>query len=130
VAARAYAGTRAAPGRRASSRRSAPRRRPARRPARRRNASRIDWDKLGRVGLTIVLAVVLFSYLNPMLNFVETYRETRAQRVHLQGALDENDRLHIRVQSADDPEVLEREARRQGLVAPGERPYAVVGLSN
>jgi cell division protein FtsB len=124
VAARAYAGTRPAPRRQA-------RRRPARRrPAARRGGSRIDWDKLGRVGLTLVLFLILVSYLNPMMTFVQTYRDTRESRAHLQTVLRENDSLHIKVQSADDPEVLEREARSQGLVAPGERPYVVVGLDD
>jgi hypothetical protein len=33
------------------------------------------------------------------------------------------------VQSTDDPVVLERAARRQGLIQPGERAYVVHGLT-
>lgn len=110
MAAHAYAGTR---------------RRPSRRPAPRRGESRIRWDRVGRVALTLVLAAVLFSYLNPVINFVHTYRATTASKAELRQLQAENRQLHNQVQAADDPGVLERAARRQGLVAPGERPYAI-----
>jgi cell division protein FtsB len=112
-----------------TARRPAPRRPSARRrPAQRRGASRISWDRVGRIALTLVLAAVLFSYLNPVVNFVHTYRGTSAAKAQLRELQGENTRLHRRVQSADDPEVLARQARRQGMVAPGERAYAVHGL--
>ena len=110
--------------------RAVPRRRPAarRRPAPRRRRSRVNWDRLGRVALTIVLGAVLVSYLNPLVSFVHTYRGSSAAKAHLHGLVVENKRLHERIQSTDDPTVLEREARRQGLIQPGERPYVVHGL--
>jgi cell division protein FtsB len=81
------------------------------------------------VALTIVLAAVLFSYLNPAINFLHTYRGTTALKAELRSLQAENTRLHTRVQSADEPGVLERQARRQGLVAPGEQAYAIRGLT-
>ena len=130
MAARAYAGTRpASRARRPAASRSGGRRPAARRrPAPRRGASRVRWDRVGRVALTVVLAAVLFSYLNPAINFVHTYRATTAAKAELRSLQAENTKLHNRVQSADDPAVLEREARRQGMVLPGEHPYAVHGL--
>jgi cell division protein FtsB len=88
----------------------------------------VRWDKVGRVALTLVLAGVLFSYLNPALDFVHTYRATTAAKAEMHGLQAENTRLHRQVQSAGDPAVLEREARRQGMVASGERAYVVHGL--
>jgi cell division protein FtsB len=119
VSARAYAGSR-----------TAPRRRPAarRRPGARRGASRVNWERLGRVALTLVLAAVLFSYLNPVVNLFHSYRDSSAAKERLHELALENRQLHDRVQSADDPDVLEREARRQGMIEPGERPYVVKGL--
>ena len=49
---------------------------PAARPAARRGASRINWDRVGRIALTLVLAAVLYSYLNPAIDFVKTYTAT------------------------------------------------------
>jgi cell division protein FtsB len=113
--------------------RSAPRRRPAarkRRPAARRGASRVNWDRVGRIALTIVLAAVLYSYLNPAIDFVKTYTATTAAKAELHELLRENRRLHKRVQSATDPIVVSRAARAQGMVAEGETPIIVRGLSN
>lgn len=80
---------------------------------------------MGRVALTLVLAVILFSYIGPTLNLVHTYRGTTQAKAELRGLQHENDRLHRTVQAADHPAVLEREARRQGMVAPGERAYVI-----
>lgn len=109
---------------------TAAKRRPAarRKPAPRRGASRIHWDRVGRVALTLVLAAVLYSYLNPVIDFVKTYTATTAARIQLHEAQHENTRLHWRVQHADDPIVLDAKARAQGMTAPSETPIVVRGL--
>jgi cell division protein FtsB len=83
---------------------------------------------MGRVALTIVLAAVLFSYLNPVVNFIESYRGSQDAKARLAQLQQENARLERMVRSTRDPIVLEREARRQGLVFPGERAYVIHGL--
>jgi len=114
----------------ASRSRSATRRRPAARktrPAARRGGSRIKWDRVGRVALTLVLVAVLYSYLGPSLDFVKTYTGTTAAKAELHDLLKENRRLHNRIQSADDPLVVDHEARAQGMVAEGEMPVVIHG---
>jgi len=124
MAARAYAGrNRSAP----------PRRRPAarrRRPAARSGPSRVNWDRVGRIALTLVLAAVLYSYLNPAIDFVKTYTATTAAKAQLHELQRDNTRLHTRIQSADDPIVINRMARAQGMVGEGETPVVVRGLNN
>jgi cell division protein FtsB len=125
---RAYAGTAV---RKSPSTRTSARRRPARRrPAARRGPSRVRWDRLGRVALTLVLGAILVSYLNPVVSFIHLYRGSTETRAHLHSLLAENKSLHARVQATDDPVVMERAARRQGLIKPGERAYVVHGLSH
>jgi hypothetical protein len=106
------------------------RRRPAARrarPAARRGASRIKWDRLGRVALTLVLAAVLYSYLHPTIDFFQTYTGTTAAKAKRHQLLEENRALHARIQSSQDPLVIEREARAQGMVAEGETPTVLSG---
>ena len=114
--------------------RSAPqRRRPAarkRRPAARSGASRVNWERVGRIALTLVLAAVLYSYLNPAIAFVKTYTATTAAKAQLHDLQHENTRLHNRIQSVDDPLVIDRMARGQGMVAEGETPVVIRGLRN
>ena len=123
MASQAYAG------RSSGRRRAAPaKRRPAARkarPAARKGASRIKWDRVGRVALTLVLAAVLYSYLNPAIDFVKTYTGTTAAKAQFHELLKENKYLHKRIQSSSDRAVVEAEAREQGLVAEGERPFRV-----
>jgi cell division protein FtsB len=112
--------------------RAGARRKPAarRKPGARRNGSRIRWDRVGRVALTLVLAAVLYSYLNPAIDFVKTYTATTAAKAEFHEMLRENKRLHRRIQTADDPIVIDRRARAQGLVAEGETPIVVHGLGS
>jgi hypothetical protein len=121
MAARSYAAPSAAPRQR---------RRPAarRRPGARQGASRIHWDRVGRVALTLVLFAVIYSYLNPAIDFFKTYTATSAARVKLHEVQHENTRLHWRIQHAEDPTVIDAKARAQGMVAPGEKPTVVNGL--
>src|SRR5690348_13711783 len=84
------------------------RRRPAarRRPGARRAGSRIQWDRVGRIALTLVLFAIAYSYLNPVIDFVKTYTATSAAKAKLHEELAENKRLHRRVQGSDDPTVI------------------------
>ena len=111
-------------------RKPAARRKPTarRKPAARRGASRVNWDRVGRIALTLVLAAVLYSYLNPAIDFVKTYTATTAAKAEFHEMLRENKRLHNRIQTADEPTVIDRRARAQGMVAEGETPIVVHGL--
>ncbi|MGN6558702.1 MAG: hypothetical protein ACTHLH_11940 [Solirubrobacterales bacterium] len=104
------------------------RRRPAARkarPAARTGPSRIKWDRVGRVALTLVLAAILYSYLHPALDFYKTYTGTTAAKAKRHELLRENRALHKRIQSSDERQVVEAEARAQGMVAEGETPVII-----
>jgi cell division protein FtsB len=120
MAARAHAARRTAPARRRPAARK-------RRPAARTGPSRIKWDRVGRIALTVVLFAVLYSYLNPAIDFVKTYTGTTAAKAKLHELQHENRRLHNRIQSANDPLVVSQEARAQGMVAEGETPAVIRG---
>jgi cell division protein FtsB len=101
---------------------------PRRKPAARRGGSRVNWDRVGRIALTLVLLAVLYSYLNPAIDFVKTYTATTAAKAQLHELQDENTRLHNRIQSSGEELVIDRMARGQGMVAEGETPVVVRGL--
>ena len=94
----------------------------------RRSASRIDWERLGRIALVIVLALVLVSYVNPTLNFLDAWRDSRAEHAHLAELREENAQLRQRLATLDSPDAAERAAREQGWVAPGEGAWVIQGL--
>jgi cell division protein FtsB len=101
-----------------------------RRRARGRPASRIHWDKLGRVVLVIVLFVILLSYVNPAVNFIDAWRDSRAQRSELAELQQEHERLAAKAAALEDSSAAVRAARRLGMVAEGERSYVIRGLSD
>jgi hypothetical protein len=97
------------------------------RPAARSGPSRIKWDRVGRVALTLVIAAVLYSYLNPTIDFFKTYTGTTAAKAKLHTLLRENHQLHNRIQHSSDSMVVERAARAEGEVAEGETPIVIHG---
>jgi cell division protein FtsB len=102
--------------------------RPAPRSRRRSGGSRIRWDRLGRIALVVVLFAILASYINPVVNFVDAWSDSRAERDSLTELRQENKKLRERIAGLDGPGAAERAARKLGMVAEGERSYVIRGL--
>jgi cell division protein FtsB len=96
-----------------------------RRGARGSGASRIRWDKLGRVVLVIVLFVILVSYVNPAVNFLDAWRDSRSERAQLHELQRQNAELRVRANGLSGPDAAERAARELGMVAESERSYVI-----
>ena len=91
-------------------------------------ARAIRWDRVGRVALLIVLFGVLSLYIGPSIHLVETWQEAKQRRAQAVELRRENQALRARRQALHDPRTLEREARRLGLVKPGEQLFIVRGI--
>jgi len=89
---------------------------------------RIRWDRLGRWALLAVLAFVVYLYIGPAATWVSTYREAGRKRAGVAALKEENRRLRERRRELRDPQALEREARRLGMVKAGEKSYVIEGL--
>jgi cell division protein FtsB len=103
---------------------------PARRVRRRSGPSRIRWDRLGRIVLVLVLFLVLVSYLNPLVNLLQAWQGSKSSDAQLAQLKQERVELSHRLREVSSPAALEREARRLGMVQPGEHAYIVHGLGN
>jgi hypothetical protein len=103
---------------------------PRRRVRRRVGPSRIRWDRVGRVALVLVLFGVLVSYLNPLVNLVDAWRDSKASEQRLADLKSKHQNLTEAVREAGTPLVIEREARKLGMVRPGERAYVVKDLGD
>ena len=90
-----------------------------------RPASRVHWDKVGRVALVAVLFLVLASYVSPALKFFDAWRDSRTEHAALAELRDENARLRQRIASLDGSDAAERAARKQGLISLGEKAYTI-----
>ncbi len=91
-------------------------------------ASRVRWDRLGRVCLVLVFFAVLASYVGPTLNVFESWRESKTSQGRLVELRAENERLTRQANQLDSPAAMMAEARKLGLAAPGEQAFVVKGL--
>ena len=88
----------------------------------------IRWDRVGRVALLLLLAGVLALYIRPGIAYIGAWQESKHRRADVTRLEERNRRLQERRAALRDPQVIEAEARRLGMVRPGERPYVVEGL--
>jgi cell division protein FtsB len=101
-------------------------------PARRRashvrgaRTSGIRWDRLGRVALLALLGMILLLYVSPAKHWWEQSRTAASQAEELRYLEAEHARLERRAKALSDPDTLELEARRLGMVLVGERAFVI-----
>lgn len=109
---------------------SAAARRPPARPATPLGAAalRVRWDRVGRVALLVVLSLVVLAYVGPARSLVSTWRTSSAKQAQLHALQRERQALLQRARELRDPRTVQAEARRLGMVRPGERSYVLDGL--
>ncbi len=78
----------------------------------------------------LVLFGVMVSYLNPMVNLLQAWQGSKSSDQELVQLKQEKVDLTRQLRDASSPASLEREARRLGMVKPGEHAYVVKGLGN
>ncbi len=75
-----------------------------------------------------VLCVLFYLYASAGLSWVSTWREARAQRAVVSQMERSNAALRAHRAALLRVSTLQAEARRLGMVRPGERAYIVTGL--
>ena len=105
-------------------------RRPAPRPRRvalRSSVVRVRWERVGRIALLVVLAVVIGLYAEHALSYLSTRSQAGRQQAIVSQLTRENRALAAQQKSLNDPATIVREARSLGMVRPGEQSYAMTG---
>jgi cell division protein FtsB len=80
------------------------------------------------VVLVLVLFAVLLSYINPVVNFIDAWLGSHSEHAQLAQLQRERARLEARAASLKDPSTASEDARKLGMILPGERPFSVKGL--
>ena len=111
---------------RSSASRSAARK--PRRIAARDLGSRVRWDRIGRVGLLIVLCVVAGLYVQQALAYLAVRSQANSQRAIVHQLSRANAGLLAQQRSLNSPSTIVSDARALGMVRVGEHPYEVTGL--
>jgi cell division protein FtsB len=85
----------------------------------------VDWERVSRVALVLVLFAILVLYVNPVVNFIDAWRDSHAESEQLAELKSENATLRERAEILSEPDAAERGARKLGLVEPGERSVVI-----
>ena len=93
--------------------------------ARPRPRATIQWQKVGRLALLFVLFVILLLYIRPVSHWVQQRSTAAHSRADLRGLEAEHAKLEARLKQLSGPGAVEREARKMGMVRPGERPFVI-----
>jgi cell division protein FtsB len=75
-----------------------------------------------------VAALVGFLYYRPLSTYVETKREVSGRAAEVRELRSELKALERRLAGARERDAVERQARRLGMVKPGERLFVVKGI--
>lgn len=88
-------------------------------------ALRVRWDRVGRTALLLVLFAVALAYVGPARSLLSTWHDSNAKQAQLRQLQQEHDALLRRARELRDTRTVQAEARRLGMVKPGERSYVV-----
>ena len=88
------------------------------------------WDRLGRVAMLCVLVALAYLYLSAGIHLLSTWREARGDSAKVTTMQREHAQLQRQHEALGRLGTVEAEARRLGMMKPGERPYIVSGLPN
>ena len=88
---------------------------------------RVRWERLGRVALLVVLAVVIGLYADHAISFFTARAQTNRQRAIVTQLKRQNAYFEQRQRSLNDLSAILAQARRLGMVRPGEQPYTISG---
>jgi cell division protein FtsB len=89
---------------------------------------RLRWERIGRIALLVVLAVVVGLYVQRALTYLSVRSQAQQQLGIVQRLSRQNAKLVQQQKALNDPATIEKDARALGMVRPGERPYALSGL--
>ena len=73
----------------------------------------------------LVFFAILFSYISPVVNFVNAWRGAHETDAQLQELRQKHDRLEAKAAALRSPNAAVLQARRLGLVKDGERSFVV-----
>jgi cell division protein FtsB len=81
------------------------------------------------VALLGVLGIIVLLYIPPVTHWIQQSHTASREQTQVHDLKLERGRLEARLRELTGPSAIEREARRMGMVRPGERPYVVFAPS-
>ena len=86
------------------------------------------WDRLGRVAMLCVLGALLYLYASAGTTLLSTWKEARQDSSQVATLERQHLALEAQHTALTSPGTLVEEARRLGMMRPGEQTYVITGL--
>ncbi|HEX5193595.1 MAG TPA: septum formation initiator family protein [Solirubrobacteraceae bacterium] len=88
---------------------------------------RVRWERVGRIGLLLVLAIVIGLYAEHAISYLSARAASNRQHAIVSHLERQNAYFERRQRSLENLPAILAQARRLGMVRPGEQPYAIIG---
>jgi cell division protein FtsB len=88
----------------------------------------VRWDRVGRVALLCVLGALFYLYLSAGFSLLSTFKEARGDSAQVAALERQHKALERQHANLTSPGTLVAEARRLGMMRPGEQAYVITGL--
>jgi cell division protein FtsB len=88
---------------------------------------RVRWERVGRIGLLVVLTVVVGLYVEHTLSYFATRSQAQQQRAVVTRLTRQNAALTKEEKALNSTSMIISQARALGMVRPNERPYVITG---
>ena len=90
--------------------------------------ARVHWNRLGRVAMLFVMVALLFLYLSTGAHMLSTWRQSHREDATVARMEKEHRRLVLEHNQLSSQSMLEEQARKLGMMRPGEQSYIVGNL--
>jgi cell division protein FtsB len=94
------------------------------------SAAGVRWDRLGRLALLFVLASLVYLYVSAGVHLLSKLSQAHAHSAQVRALRHEHALLVSQHELLSRQSTLEAEARRLGMIKPGEQPFIATGLPN
>jgi hypothetical protein len=92
--------------------------------------ARIRWDRVSRVAMLFVLAVLLYLAISPVRSLISEMHLTAARSAQLHRLQGTANELAAQLHGLSQASTAGAEARNLGYVRPGEHEFVISGLPN
>ncbi|HEY5193207.1 MAG TPA: septum formation initiator family protein [Solirubrobacteraceae bacterium] len=89
---------------------------------------RVRWDRLGRVAMLGVMVAIAYLYLSAGVRLFSAWGESKHDSAQVRVLEGQNKALQRQHALLASPGTVQAQARRLGMIHPGEQAYIVSGL--
>jgi cell division protein FtsB len=88
----------------------------------------VRWDRVGRIAILCVMVAIAYLYLSAGVRLFSAWGESKRDSAQVRVLERQNRELRRQHAALASPGTVQAEARRLGMIHPGEQAYIVSGL--